>query len=224
MRATDQRKVASTLPRPVPPEPPAPLRSAAVITFAASALLTIAWVFWDQDLRYSLPTPRPDDLQQPALGTTTGLPAPLANLPACRGGQPLLLHFYNPGCPCSRFNRDHVAGLLQRHGERVGFVAVLEHTAAHEGQQSGLDMPHVVDTDGAIARALGVYSTPQAVLLDPTHRLVFRGNYNTSRYCSDPGTEFVRLAIEALLANVPFTPSAAATTSYGCELPDAEAR
>lgn len=206
------------------PAEPRTLRSAAVITFAAAALLAIAWVFWDQDLRYSLPTPRPDDLQQPALGTAIDLPAPLANLPARRGDRPLLLHFYNPGCPCSRFNREHVASLLQRHGERVGFVAVLEHDAAHEGQQSGLGMTHVVDTDGAIARALGVYATPQAVLLDEAHRIVFRGNYNVSRYCSDPGTEFVRQAIEALLAGVPFPPPPAATVSYGCELPDAEAR
>src|SRR5262249_46492721 len=42
----------------------------------------------------------------------------------------------------------------------------------------------------------GVYSTPQAVLLDAKSHIVFRGNYNVSRYCTDPRTEFVRIALE----------------------------
>lgn len=194
-------------------------RSVAVVVFALAALAAIAWVFWDQDVRYSLPTPTPAGLRQPALGTTVNLPPSLA-LPPGSDARPLLLHFYNPDCPCSRFNRDHVAGLLKRHGERVTFVAVLEHDAAHADEDSGLDLPHLVDAHGELAALLGVYSTPQAVLLDSERRLVFRGNYNTSRYCSDPGTEFVRLAIEALLDGRTYEPPAAAMVSYGCELPE----
>lgn len=212
-----------------PAEPHAPLarpplpRIAAVATFALGAMGAIAWVFWDQDVRYSLPTPRPTGLLQQPLGAAFDLPATL-HLPKGSDRRPLLLHFYNPDCPCSRFNRDHVAALQVRHGERVTFVAVLERDAAHHDEDSGLDLPHFVDTDGALAKALGVYATPQAVLLDVDRRLVFRGNYNLSRYCSAPATEFVRLAIEALLAGRTYEPPATATVSYGCELPDAEVR
>lgn len=202
---------------------PALPRAAAVISFAVLALGGIAWVFWDQDVRYSLPTPTPAHLQQPPRGTAVTLPASFA-LPPEHEGRPLLLHFYNPDCPCSRFNREHVAALHLRHGEQVAFVAVLECDTAHRDEDSGLDLPHFVDTNGTLAASLGVYATPQAVLLDAERRIVFRGNYNTSRYCSDPGTEFVRLAIDALLAGRSYDPPAAASVSYGCELPEAEAR
>lgn len=195
----------------------------ATFAFASLALAAIAWVFWDQDVRYSLPTPAPAGLKQPPCGTTLVLPTAFM-LPPEAAGRPLLLHFYNPDCPCSRFNRDHVAGLHKRHGERVTFVAVLERDDAHRDADSGLDLPHFVDDKGELAAALGVYSTPQAVLLDHERRLVFRGNYNTSRYCSDPGTEYVRLAIEALLEGRTYDPPTQATTSYGCELPQEETR
>lgn len=198
-------------------------RIAAVILFAAIALAAIAWIFWDQDVRYSLPTPTPQGLEQPQLGTPIDLSARLA-LPATLQGRPLLLHFYNPDCPCSRFNADHVADLLQRYRDRVVFCEVLEADRAHADEDSGLGLLQFVDADGGLAKALGVYSTPQAVLLDEQRRIRFRGNYNTSRYCSDRKTEFVRLAIEALLAGQTYEPPPAATVSYGCELPDAEER
>lgn len=198
-------------------------RIAAVVLFAAIALAAIAWVFWDQDVRYSLPTPTPQGLEQPQLGTPVDLSTRLA-LPAAWQGRPLLLHFYNPDCPCSRFNADHVADLLQRYRDQVVFCEVLEADRAHADEDSGLGLRQFVDADGSLAKALGVYSTPQAVLLDGQHRIRFRGNYNTSRYCSDRNTEFVRLAIEALLAGQTYEPPVAATVSYGCELPDAEER
>ena len=69
-----------------------------------------------------------------------------------------------------------------------------------------------------IANAAGVYATPQAVLVNARRELVYRGNYNTSRYCSNPETEYVRIALESLVgrsapANLPESPA------YGCELP-----
>jgi hypothetical protein len=75
----------------------------------------------------------------------------------------------------------------------------------------------VVDRRGAIAAEAGVYSTPQAVLVDERGRLAYRGNYNVSRYCVDPRTEFARLAIESLLAKQSVT--VPETEAYGCELP-----
>lgn len=198
-------------------------RIAAVVLFAAIALASIAWIFWDQDVRYSLPTPTPQGLEQPQLGTQFDLSTRLT-LPAALQGRPLLLHFYNPDCPCSRFNADHVADLLQRYRDRVVFCEVLEADRVHADEDSGLGLLQLADADGSLAKALGVYSTPQAVLLDGQRRIRFRGNYNTSRYCSDRNTEFVRLAIEALLAGRTYDPPTAATVSHGCELPDAEER
>lgn len=184
----------------------------------------VAAAFWYQDLRFSLPTPAPADLQQPPLGERIALAAPLATLLASDGDTPCLLHFFNPSCPCSRFNLDHLRQLVDRFGSEVRFVAVLEGDDAEASlaafTQLDLGIAAAPDGDGRIAAALGVYSTPQAVVLDGDNRLVFRGNYNASRFCVDRETEFARLAIECCLTGV--TPPqwpAAATVAQGCELP-----
>ncbi|MBL8910953.1 MAG: hypothetical protein JNM17_09650, partial [Archangium sp.] len=82
--------------------------------------------------------------------------------------------------------------------------------------------PLLLDPDSELADALAVYSTPQAVLLDGARTLIYSGNYNTSRYCTDPKTEFVRLALEQLdrdtAAPLPELPA------WGCQLPAHVAR
>ncbi len=198
-------------------------RRLVVLLAAALTLLAIGTVFWQQDLRYSLPTPRPAALVQVAIGTTVELPANVTSQGAVQQRKPLLLHFYNPDCPCSRFNRDHLRALQNRFGTAVQFVAVIESGCPEPGE-SGLPMPHIVDTGGALANQLGVYSTPQAVLLDGGQRLVFRGNYNVTRYCDDRSTQFARLAIEALLAQTTIGLDPDAATAYGCPLPNQECR
>lgn len=148
----------------------------------------------------------------------------LANLESGQAGKPLFLHFFNPRCPCSRFNLDHVRDLTKRYGGRVRFVAVVQsgdplHTAV-DPRTLGLPMEMVSDKDGAIAHACGVYSTPQAVLLDSAGRLYYRGNYNNSRYCTVAASQYARIALDALLSGSPppHLP-VSATTAYGCPLP-----
>jgi len=194
------------------------LAGAAVL--ACSTVIVAA--FWIQDWRYSLPTPRPSGLRQAALGSTAELPPALASF--AREDRPLFLHFYRPECPCSRFNLEHVRALERRHGGEASFVLVLEGDDQAELEQAyaRLDwpIPHVVDEGGAIATALGVYSTPQAVIVDAAGRLAYRGNYNTTRYCTDQRSEFARLALEDVLEQraVRELPREA-TLAYGCSLP-----
>lgn len=199
------------------------LRVTIVIAFAGFALIAMGIVFWRQDLRYSQPTERPHDLVQAPVGTVMELPMALRNVPGLLPNRPILLHFYNPECPCSRFNRDHVQWLMNRFGEQVQFVSIVEATADSTAS-SGLCMPHIPDGDQQIARSFGVYSTPQAVLLDGQRRLLFRGNFNSSRYCSARQTQYARLAIEAMLQDAGLVLEPEATTAYGCPLPDEECR
>jgi hypothetical protein len=189
-----------------------------------AAMTTIGLTFWHEEWRYRLPTPRPNDLTQPSIGSPVSLPAIIDTY---RAGRPVLLHFFNPACPCSRFNLAHVAALMRDHGSKIEFVAVVQSTTA--ATDDGLChlagdcvMPSFVDQDDKLARTLGVYATPQAVLVSADGRLFFRGNYNTSRYCKARQTQFARLAIEALLAGRPYEPPSAAEVAYGCELAAAE--
>jgi hypothetical protein len=144
----------------------------------------------------------------------------------------MVVHFFNPDCPCSRFNLEHLRRLVERFGDRVQFVAAVQadddrDAAELEDALAALDLRlvHFVDRGAAVARAAGVYSTPQAVVLARDGRLVYRGNYNTSRYCTDPRTEFVRIALDHLVdpAPPPGAPLAGALESsppaYGCRLP-----
>jgi hypothetical protein len=183
-------------------------------------------MFWYQDWRYSFPTPRPEGLLQPPLGTLMAVAQLLPGRAPQDSSRPLLVHFFNPNCPCSRFNVDHIQELNRIYQGRVNFIAVLEEDTTDKlvagYQKLGLPFQAVVDSSGAIAQALGVYSTPQAAILDPRGALVFRGNYNSSRYCTDPASQYARIALDAFLAHKP--PPAmepAALIAYGCPLPKA---
>jgi hypothetical protein len=185
---------------------------------ACLATLAIG-AFWYQEWQYALPTPRPAELRQPNIGeplTITGLQRDQT--------KPTLLHFFNPVCPCSRFNIDHVRELIADYGDVVQIVAVLEADDQHDGleafAQLNLKCEAIVDRDGAIARQAGVYATPQGVVLGYDGELHYRGNYNLSRYCTAAETEFVRQAIENCLAlQPPLEFPAAATVAVGCQLP-----
>ncbi len=183
-------------------------------------LALIAATFWYQDWRYSLPTPRPPGLEQPALGTL--VPSWIRAQLAANDGRPVFLHFTSPDCPCSRFVLDHVRELVRAHQREVRFVAVIQPEGAHDPLEPdliGLGIEQWTDAGGRIAASLGVYATPQAVLVTPGGELWYRGNYNVSRYCAQPGSAFARLALEALLAHsAKPEPPEAATRAYGCAL------
>ena len=85
-------------------------------------------------------------------------------------------------------------------------------------QDLGLDIPYHVD-GGPLADATGIYSTPQAAILDADGRMFYQGNYNVTRFCRDRETEFARLALERLRIGAP-PPEfvSAATVAYGCPL------
>jgi hypothetical protein len=203
---------------------PARARAATAAVFALTLLGAIGWVFWQQDLQYSRPTPRPAGWHRLTVGTAIALPRAIDDLRASRRGAPILLHFFNPTCPCSRFNVEHVRGLEARFRREVIVVAVLtEGDPAAMRAAYGLlplGLPSYVDADHRLADAVGVYSTPQAAVLDGAGRLFYQGNYNLTRYCVNRDTEFARLALEAVVAGLPaprFAP--VASTAYGCPLP-----
>ena len=86
-------------------------------------------------------------------------------------------------------------------------------------EKYGLTVPILSDT--SLARACGVYSTPQAVLIDASHTLYYRGNYNRSRYCTDQKTNYAKMAIDSLLAQQQQPAfNQYALTAYGCSLPN----
>lgn len=192
-----------------------------------SVLLTLSFagilaIFWYQESQYLLPTPIPSNYQLVAAGKAVHLPA----LPGIDNRKPLLLHFFNPDCPCSRFNIEHFRKLMSKYQGRLQFYAVLHTTDENETAEKfqkkyELGIPVISNTDHRLAIACGVYATPQAAIIDQDGKLYFRGNYNKSRYCTDANSNFAQMAIDSLLASKP-SPDfiELATTAYGCQLPD----
>ena len=179
---------------------------------------SIAYIFWYTDWKYSLPTPVPKQYHPVATGTYVDLEGKLP----VSGDKPVFLHFFNPDCPCSRFNIPYFKALIRKYGDKVSFGIVVlnnkDYTARQIQSKFDVDIP--VSFDSTIAAACGVYSTPQAVLLDATRRLYYRGNYNRSRYCTDTRSNYAQMAIDSLFANIHQPIFAGyALKAYGCQLP-----
>lgn len=188
------------------------------ILFAACILLgcggLVGYIFWQQELKYTLPTPVPasyipvffeEEIHLPVMQTA-----------------PVFLHFFNPDCPCSRFNRKHVNELVFQFKDKIKFKVVIPSYASIEEARGFFDddIEIIVDTAGW-AEACGVYSTPQAVIIDQQSKLYFRGNYNRTRYCTDPKTNYAEIALQSFVQHKPLPlMDELAKRAYGCSFAD----
>jgi thiol-disulfide isomerase/thioredoxin len=189
-----------------------------VVIFAA-----ISFLFWHNEWKYSLPTPVPEGYQEVKPGNIIPISYNLIDITdIAKEQKPVFVHFFNPDCPCSKFNIPHFKALAKLYEDKVKFVAVAltdeEYTQEEIQDELGLEIP--VFFDEKLADMCGVYSTPQAVIIDKDYKLYYRGNYNKSRYCTDKNTNFALMAIDSVLNNTsnPIF-SEFALKSYGCEIP-----
>lgn len=193
------------------------MRKGIVITWLAILFMGITALFWHNEWIYSLPTPVPSNYHPVNAGTVISLPAQLKQ----DNKKPVFLHFFNPACPCSRFNIEHFRSLVKQYDKRVNFAIVVisnkEYTIKDIQNKFNTNIPVLFDS--TIAASCGVYSTPQAAIIDTANKLYYRGNYNKNRYCTNRKTEYARMALDALLNNQPIAVSdKPAVTAYGCKL------
>ena len=178
----------------------------------------IALIFWYQEAQYLLPTPVPANYK--AVLPNDVLRFDTALLPQ-QHARPKLLHFFSPDCPCSRFNLKHFLSLNKDYRDKIDFYVVVAKSEDVTSAQYMVErkVPVLVDRGEKLAKACGVYSTPQATIIQTDNKLYFRGNYNRSRYCTDKNSNFVQMALDSLIAfkAAPHF-SALATQSYGCSI------
>lgn len=185
------------------------------ILFAA-----IFFLFWHNEYKYSLPTPIPANYHKVGIGESINLNGKLSETK----DKPLFIHFFNPNCPCSRFNVPQIESLVKKYGDKTAFAIVVvsnDTSYTEEDIQDKFDLTIPVSFDQSIATSCGVFSTPQAVILDKNKKLYYRGNYNKSRYCTDIASNFAQIALDSLL-NDSHNPSfdSLALKAYGCSLPN----
>ena len=178
----------------------------------------IAALFWHNQFVYSLPTPVPKNYTAVSLGNNPHIPGKLF----LKNNKPLFLHFFNPDCPCSKFNIPHFKSLVKQYDNEVTFAMVVisnkNYTALEIQNKYEINIPVLFDT--SIAALCGVYSTPQAVIIDTSQKIYYRGNYNKSRYCTDKKTNYAQQALDDLLQdNQAPVFNRFALKAYGCKLP-----
>lgn len=152
------------------------------------------------------------------------LPRSVAELGA---GGPVVLVFVTRECPLAKRYLPRVVEIEREYrprGVRVAFVNVgAEETivdAATPMAEAGVAAPLLKDFDAALARAVGVTRTPQAVVFDSELRLRYRGRIDDQMRLSGarekPTREDLKRAIEDLLAGRAV--EVAETPAEGCAL------
>jgi len=199
------------------------MKKIALIVILSGIVVSIGAIFWYQEMQYLMPTPVP-------VGYKVILPEDLIQYDTAlipeQHKNPKLLHFFNPECPCSRFNLKHFQALNKRYNDEIDFYVVVDSEEKIEPAKGLIDddVTIVVDSNKKLANACGVYSTPQAAIIQTSNRLYYRGNYNRSRYCTNKESNFVQMALDSLVANKrPPIFNELATNSYGCSIPTTEA-
>jgi len=191
--------------------------------FALSAISLIGWIFWEHEIKYASPTPLPDNFKNVSVGSQIDLRS--IKLP---GGKSTVLHFFNPDCPCSKFNMKDFESLSKKYSKDISFYVILQsddRDAEREFKKRyELDLPVLSDRDGMISDLCGIYSTPQAVILDKSSVIYFKGNYNKSRFCTRKETRYVEIALDSLMEDkpLPIFVQNELTLPYGCALPSDE--
>ncbi len=158
-----------------------------VIIFICFSLFSVGFLFYNEDIKNSLPTAKPTNYKPTQFGVKYDSSFAIKSNKKMK-----LLHFFNPECPCSKFNVKHIQKLASQYATKVEFVAYSNQKLTDKNYPIAIKF----DENGKMAKLYGVYSTPQAVLLDSSGRIIYRGNYNKSRFCGSKNSEFVRIAIE----------------------------
>jgi hypothetical protein len=195
------------------------MKKGIILVWLAVIFTGIAVLFWHNEFVYSLPTPIPKNYKSITLGNKINIPKTLHS----KNNKPVFIHFFNPDCPCSKFNISHFKSLVNQYSNQAMFVIVVISNKSYTAQQIqdrfDVNIPILFDT--SIASLCGVYSTPQAVIIDTNQQLFYRGNYNKSRYCTDKKSNYAQQALDSLLHNSRSTIfNQFALKAYGCRLPN----
>ncbi len=177
----------------------------------------VLYVFWTSDIRNRLISTQKDI---PAVGSTVKI----GDLTLDTSADKMYLHFYDQNCHYSKKNIAHLDKLIAETHEAIQWIIVTK-TDVGIGttpiERFGKQVKWVVDADGTIADRMGVFMTPQAVLLEGS-TIYYRGNYTKNgAFCGADNIKSSNpaIAIQSKLKGQPLPFLMATSNSYvGCPL------
>ena len=139
----------------------------------------------------------------------------------------VVIAFTNTSCPVSKKYAPTLAALEKEFQDRSVVFVFVNPTSSDKPElvreaitTHGFQGHYVSDNDGSIATAVGATHTTDAIVLDASRTIVYRGavddQYGTSYTRDEPRETFLTDAITATLAGE--RPVVAATTAPGCPL------
>lgn len=119
-----------------------------------------------------------------------------------------VVHFYNPGCPCNKFNERHVRDLIAQYGRQgVRFIVMVSADLATD-QEQALQQARQVFNDPAVidvqlAKEIRPPSSPAVAILDAQDQLAYFGPYSIGATCSVQNGAYVETTLDKLFHGIP---------------------
>lgn len=141
-------------------------------------------------------------------------------------GQTMMVHFWNPGCSCNKFNNGHVRDIIaQYQANGIRFITVVKSQAGADNSQrlaraqEIFNVPALLDTSLQLDLASAPSATPAAAVVNAQGQLAYFGPYSDSAFCgsrssSNTGASFVETALDQILEGR--NPEKINTLAFGC--------
>ena len=150
------------------------------------------------------------------LGETNIIPVTTGN-----PQQALVVHFWNPGCACNKFNNPHVRDIVEQyHSRGIRFVTVVKSQAGQDEQallaraQEMFNAPAMMDSNLQLEPASAPAATPAAAVVNSQGQLAYFGPYSDSAFCGANGSSFVEKTLDKVLEGK--ATESLNTLAFGC--------
>ena len=124
-----------------------------------------------------------------------------------------VVHFWDPDCPCNRFNEAHVKQLMQEYGRQGVRFVVVAGSQIKTAKRIFTD-PAVIEYIEELPSLSRPPSSPAVAIMDKKGELAYFGPYSVGAVCSVGNGAFVEKALDKVLSGI--NPKHWNTLAVGC--------
>jgi hypothetical protein len=128
----------------------------------------------------------------------------------------IVVHYYDPKCPCTRFNNEHVLELITTYQAKgVHFMVKVPDEAAKRSAQGVFGDVEVQ----VISASSAPSASPAALVVDAQGLPVYVGPYSPGAVCTSKSGDFVGLALDDMLSGKDFKQTVNLANGCFCQWP-----